>query len=197
MKVRFTVFLAKEISPGIKHEAVEEAEKHVTEHVTGHVTGHVKRLLICLEERPSGTKDVMQCLGLNHRPAFLYDYLRPAIQAGFVQMMQPDSPKSPTQKCRLTEKGRRCLKRRGLYAGRERRRTFTVLQVSDGRAQGSPVTLRPEAASHFLPEKPPAVSGSSIHAHYLRGIPSAHQAFPGCDQENYHAIQGVAAHPGS
>jgi len=109
MKVRFTVFLAESISPGIKPEVREEAEKQVTEHVTE----HVKRLLICLKERPSGTKDTMQCLGLSHRPTFLYDYLRPAIQAGFVQMTQPDSPKSPTQKYRLTEKGRRCLERRG------------------------------------------------------------------------------------
>ncbi|MCT8337474.1 AAA family ATPase [Methanoculleus sp. Afa-1] len=104
MKVRFTVFLAENISP-IKHEVVEETEEPVTE--------QVKRLLICLKERPSGTKDAMQCLGLSHRPTFLYDYLRPAIQARFVQMTQPDSPKSPTQKYRLTEKGRRCLERRG------------------------------------------------------------------------------------
>ena len=53
------------------------------------------RLLICLKGRPSGARDAMQCLGLNHRPTFLYDYLRPAIQAGFVQMTHPDSPRSP------------------------------------------------------------------------------------------------------
>lgn len=79
--------------------------------VTEQVTEQVKRLLICLEERPFGTKDAMQCLGLSHRPTFLYDYLKPAIQAGFVQMTQPDSPKSPTQKYRLTEMGKRRLER--------------------------------------------------------------------------------------
>ncbi len=53
----------------------------------------------------------MQCTvrDASHRPTFLYDYPRPAIQAGFVEMTQPDSPRSPTQKYRLTEKGRRYL----------------------------------------------------------------------------------------
>lgn len=119
MKVRFTVFLAEKISPGIKREAVEETEEQVTERVieqvtekvTEHVTEQVKRLLICLKEKPSGARDAMQCLGLSHRPTFLYDYLKPAIQAGFVQMTQPDSPKSPTQKYRLTEMGKRRLER--------------------------------------------------------------------------------------
>ncbi len=109
MKVRFTVFFAEKAPSGIKYKAIEDAEKYVTEHVTE----HVKRLLICLEGGPSGTKDAMRCLGLSHRPTFLYDYLRPAIQAEFVQMTQPDSPRSPTQKYRLTEKGKRCLEKGG------------------------------------------------------------------------------------
>ncbi len=53
----------------------------------------------------------MQCLDLSHRPTFLYDYLKPAIQAGLVEMTQPDSPKSPTQKYRLTEKGNEILRK--------------------------------------------------------------------------------------
>jgi len=69
MKVRFTTFLTEDSSLRIKPEAIGEAEKYVTERVTE----HVKRLMICLEERPSGTKDAMQCPGLSHRPTFLYD----------------------------------------------------------------------------------------------------------------------------
>lgn len=38
MKVRFTVFLAEKISPGIKREAVEETEEQVTEQLTEQVT---------------------------------------------------------------------------------------------------------------------------------------------------------------
>jgi ATP-dependent DNA helicase RecG len=105
MKVRFTVFLAGSIPPGIQHEVIEETGEQVTEQVA--------RLLTCLKERPLGTKDAMQCLGLSHRPTYLYEYLKPAIGAGFVQMTQPDSPKNSTQKYCLTEKGRRYRERGG------------------------------------------------------------------------------------
>ncbi|OQA54420.1 MAG: hypothetical protein BWY45_02589 [Euryarchaeota archaeon ADurb.Bin294] len=54
-------------------------------------------------------KEAMKCLGLNHRPTFMYDYLKPAIDAGYAEMTQPDSPKSPTQKYRLTRKGKSVL----------------------------------------------------------------------------------------
>lgn len=103
MKVRFTVFLAENISPGVKREVIEEAGEQVTE--------QVRRLRISLRKEPLRTKDAMQCLGLSHQPTFLYDYLRPAIQTGLVEMTQPDSPRSPTQKYRLIERGRRYLQR--------------------------------------------------------------------------------------
>ncbi|MCF8039767.1 MAG: cell filamentation protein Fic [Desulfohalobiaceae bacterium] len=47
----------------------------------------------------------MQYMQMKHRPTFLYDYLQPSIDAGFVEMTQPNSPRSPTQKYRLTSKG--------------------------------------------------------------------------------------------
>jgi len=58
-----------------------------------------------------GTKEAMQCPGLSHRPTYPYEYLKPAIGVGSVQMTQPASPKSPAQKYCLTEKGRRYLER--------------------------------------------------------------------------------------
>ena len=51
----------------------------------------------------------MAALKLKHRPTFVYDYLQPSLLSGLVEMTQPDSPKSPTQKYRLTEKGRKFL----------------------------------------------------------------------------------------
>ena len=81
-----------------------------TEQVTEHVAEQVKRLLNCLDNASAGTHDIMQVLQLQHRPTFLYDYLQPAMGAGFVEMTQPHSPKSPTQKYRLTAKGKLLLK---------------------------------------------------------------------------------------
>ena len=47
----------------------------------------------------------MAGLKLKHRPTVVYDYIRPAILLGFIELTQPDSPKSPTQKYRLTIAG--------------------------------------------------------------------------------------------
>jgi len=106
MNVRLLFFLAEKISPGVKREVIEGAEEQVEQ-----VTEQVRRLLISLRKEPLRTNDAMRCLGLSHRPTFLYDSLRPAIQTGFVEMTQPDSPRSPTQKYRLTERGRSYLQR--------------------------------------------------------------------------------------
>ena len=50
--------------------------------------------------------EMMSALKLGGRRNFLERYLTPAIDSGFVEMTQPDSPRSPTQRYRLTAKGR-------------------------------------------------------------------------------------------
>lgn len=49
-------------------------------------------------------KEMMAVLGLKHRPYFIEKYLSPAIDLGLVEMTQPNSPKSPTQKYRHKQK---------------------------------------------------------------------------------------------
>ena len=48
----------------------------------------------------------MQLLELKHRPTFLYDYLKPALEQGFIEMTIPDKPNSSLQKYRLTVLGK-------------------------------------------------------------------------------------------
>ena len=36
---------------------------------------------------------------------FSENYISPALECGFIELTQPDSPNSPTQKYRLTAKG--------------------------------------------------------------------------------------------
>ena len=72
--------------------------------VTEQVTEQVVRFLACLKDGPLSARDAMKCLQLIHRPTFVYDYLQPALEAGLVEMTQPNSPKSPSQKYRLTVK---------------------------------------------------------------------------------------------
>ena len=102
MRVRLIVYLKESIVAEVPVKATEQ----VIEQVTEQVSEQVKSLLLCLKNQPLGRKDAMQCIGLSSRPTFVYDYLQPAIQAGFVEMTQPDSPSSPTQKYRLTIKGK-------------------------------------------------------------------------------------------
>ena len=102
MRVRFIVYLAQPFTPGsTSSQPLSKTEP------TEQVTEQVQRLLSCLQRQPLAVREIMQSLKLNHRPTLFYDYLKPAIEGGFVEMTQPDSPKSPTQKYRLTKKGER------------------------------------------------------------------------------------------
>ena len=53
--------------------------------------------------------ELMGAVGLKDRMNFSTNYLEAAINANLVEMTQPDSPNSPTQKYRLTELGRQFL----------------------------------------------------------------------------------------
>ncbi|MCF6178310.1 MAG: helix-turn-helix domain-containing protein [Geopsychrobacter sp.] len=102
MRMRFIVPLSEML---ILQTSAEQVTEQVIEQVIEQVTEQVRRILNCLEHKPLGARDAMHNLGLRHRPTFFYDYLQPAIDAALVEMTQPESPKSPTQKYRLTNKG--------------------------------------------------------------------------------------------
>ncbi|MDD2425903.1 MAG: hypothetical protein PHP30_06260 [Bacteroidales bacterium] len=72
------------------------------EQVTEQVTEQVKRLVQRLGRDAKTTSDLMRDLELKHRPTFLYDYLKPALEQRFVEMTIPDKPNSKLQKYRLT-----------------------------------------------------------------------------------------------
>jgi DNA-binding HxlR family transcriptional regulator len=48
---------------------------------------------------------LMNLLGLKHRPNFLEYHLKPAMKEGYVRMLYPESPRHPRQKYLLTMKG--------------------------------------------------------------------------------------------
>lgn len=64
----------------------------------------VLKLLRMLKGEMS-VREMMEKLELKNRSSFLSNYLNPALENGLVTMTQPDSPKSPTQKYRLTKEG--------------------------------------------------------------------------------------------
>lgn len=70
---------------------------------------NIMRLISVMGDGQWKVADLLKAIGLRNRHSFLDVYLTPAIQAGFVRMLYPDSPRHPRQRYLLTVKGR------GLY----------------------------------------------------------------------------------
>lgn len=51
----------------------------------------------------------MELMDLKDRKNFLNNYLYPAIEFGFIELLYPESPNHPKQKYRLTDKGKAML----------------------------------------------------------------------------------------
>lgn len=63
-----------------------------------------------MENEPGSPKYLRSKLQIKHRPTFRENYLDPALTTQLIEMTQPESPNSPTQKYRLTAKGLELLK---------------------------------------------------------------------------------------
>ena len=72
-----------------------------------YLTNQVAGLLAVLGDTPElSASELMSRLELNHCASFRSTYLGPALVSGCVVVTDPDSPRRPVQKYRLTEKGR-------------------------------------------------------------------------------------------
>lgn len=90
--------------------AVTEVTPEVTEQVgtkQGLSKEQVDLLQCCIEEAP--ITHLMQVTGRSNRTKFRAVVLNPLLDLGLIEMTQPDSPRSPTQKYRLTDMGKQVL----------------------------------------------------------------------------------------
>lgn len=85
-------------------DAIGEAV--TTDQVGDYVTDQVRRLLEVVGNKELNNTDLMHALGLSHKPTFRKNYLNPALDGGWLERTQPDSPRSPTQRYRLAEKSK-------------------------------------------------------------------------------------------
>ncbi|MEG2784568.1 MAG: Fic family protein, partial [Lachnospiraceae bacterium] len=69
-----------------------------TEQVNGQVSEQVEKLLEVIDDKEYSTREMMELLGLKHRPSFRNNYLLPALELGYVEMTIPDKPNSSKQK---------------------------------------------------------------------------------------------------
>ena len=80
----------------------------VTEQVTAQVTGEVQCLLGALVGEMS-RQQLLDALGMTHREHFRSAFLKPALDAGVVEMTLPDKPNSSNQRYRRTALGQHWL----------------------------------------------------------------------------------------
>ena len=76
-----------------------------TEQPTEQPTEQVNRLILIMEDIPFSLNELMGKLELKHRPTFMYNYLKPALENKWIEMTNPETPNNPNQRYRLTKQG--------------------------------------------------------------------------------------------
>ncbi len=89
------------------HSALIESAS--SDYVSDQVSDYVLRLVSVFTAKDHSVPELMQKLGLAHRPTFRKNYLNPALDAAYIERTHPESPRSPTQRYRLTAKAREKL----------------------------------------------------------------------------------------
>ena len=84
-------------------------EAVATDQVGDQVNDQVGAVIRAVGSKEIASIDLMKAVGLSHRPTFRKNYLNPALANGWIEYTQPHSPRSPTQRYRLTSKGKRWL----------------------------------------------------------------------------------------
>lgn len=93
------------VTPPLVPPGREQERAQAREQVSDAPDKFVRRLLKAMKGEMS-VLEMMAALKLGGRRNFLEKYLAPAMALGLVERTQPSSPRSPTQKYRLTEKGK-------------------------------------------------------------------------------------------
>ncbi|MBQ7189980.1 MAG: Fic family protein [Kiritimatiellae bacterium] len=104
LKSRCLKIGAEEVPDSLVPSKKEQEGEQVESPLGAVIPRGVRRLVKVLKKEMS-VVEMMIALKLAVRRNFLEKYLSPALEAGLVEMTQPDSPRSPTQKYRLTAKG--------------------------------------------------------------------------------------------
>ncbi len=82
----------------IIYDALAELKK--TDQGNDQETDQVKALLGCMGSEELSAAQLMERLGLSHRPTFRKNYLHPALEKGLIEMTVPDKPNSRNQRYR-------------------------------------------------------------------------------------------------
>jgi fido (protein-threonine AMPylation protein) len=111
--VQFMLSLIGKELAGVLEGTLPAPVKAAAPEAPARLSDFFERLLSVFGERTLTGADIMKGLSMSHRGTFRKNYLDPSIEAGYVEMTQPDSPRSPTQKYRLTPLGREAAQKIG------------------------------------------------------------------------------------
>ncbi|MCD8265966.1 MAG: hypothetical protein LUC33_02315 [Prevotellaceae bacterium] len=89
----------------------KRAIKQATDQAIDQATDQVVKLMAIVREQACTVTEAMELLGLKHKYYFRVNFLHPAIELGFVELLYSDKPKHPRQKYRLTAKGKEYLRK--------------------------------------------------------------------------------------
>ncbi len=88
----FVEFMLDVINNAIK-ELVDDTKNH-----SNHLNNQIAELLKVIEPYPQSATELMEKLNLKSRAGFRNNYLQPALDAGLIEMTEPDKPTSKNQK---------------------------------------------------------------------------------------------------
>lgn len=87
----------------VPNKSTTETEQ--ANNIIGTDNKNVLALIKVIGKKSLSVKEMLDAIGLKHRPTFIENYLKLALSNGFVRMLYPESPKHPRQKYLLTVKG--------------------------------------------------------------------------------------------
>lgn len=73
---------------------------------------NIQCLINALANDQLSMKELMERMEFKHRPTFVKNFLKPALEGGFLQLLHPETPKHPKQKYLLSLKEKMFLERR-------------------------------------------------------------------------------------
>lgn len=103
----YTEQVAEQVTPQVTEQVTEQVSEQVSEQVTEQVTEQIAILVKTMKDKYYSTTELMKSIKIHHRPSFLYNYLKPSIEKGYIEFLIPDKPTSSKQKYRLTPKGKK------------------------------------------------------------------------------------------
>ena len=93
-------YIVKEVD----RQATRQATRQDDDEQIEEVTEYSRRVILVLSGELRRA-EIQETLALKDRENFVKNYLNPALESGYIEMIHPDNPKHPQQRYRLTSKG--------------------------------------------------------------------------------------------